>query len=117
MLHLCETWIPSPEQVTVEDIDECSLDPASPEAQCPGCRAACHEHAICENMVGTYTCKCPSCMSGDGFDPFIPKKSTRVPPGYEGGSGCRDSCRPVITLLGEKGRGFGMIMSEEERKK
>jgi len=77
-------------QVTVEDVDECALDPASPQGTCPGCRPHCHQHAKCENRVGTYACKCPKCMSGDGT----------TPAGYEGGTGCRDVCAPVITLIG-----------------
>ncbi len=87
-------------QVTVEDVDECALDPASPQGACPGCRPHCHEHARCENRVGTYACKCPRCMSGDGFVPFVPRKSGTTPAGYEGGTGCRDVCAPVITLIG-----------------
>lgn len=84
----------------MEDVDECALDPASPQATCPGCRPHCHEHAKCENRVGTYACKCPSCMVGDGFEPFVPRKSGTTPAGYEGGTGCRDACAPVITLIG-----------------
>ena len=91
-------------QVTVEDVDECALDPASPQGLCPGCRPHCHEHAECENRVGTYACKCPKCMAGDGFEPFVPRKSGTTPAGYEGGTGCRDNCAPVITLLGEQSR-------------
>ncbi|CAN0149164.1 unnamed protein product, partial [Hapterophycus canaliculatus] len=87
--------------VTVEDVDECSLDPASPQGSCPGCRPQCHQHAACENRVGTYACKCPACMSGDGFVPFVPRKSGTTPAGYEGGTGCTDACAPVITLIGE----------------
>ncbi|CAM9907508.1 unnamed protein product [Pylaiella littoralis] len=87
--------------VTVEDVDECALDPASPQGLCPGCRPHCHQHAKCENRVGTYACKCPACMSGDGFTPFVPRKSGTTPAGYEGGTGCRDTCPPVITLIGD----------------
>lgn len=88
-------------QVTVEDVDECALDPFSAEAACPGCLPQCHRHADCKNRVGTYACECPACMSGDGFIPFVQRKSGRIPAGYEGGTGCRDVCAPVITLMGE----------------
>eukprot|EP00752_Nemacystus_decipiens_P007817 g6982.t1 len=87
--------------VTVEDVDECALDPATPQGLCPGCRPHCHEHAKCENRVGTYACRCPDCMTGDGFEPFVPRKSGTTPAGYEGGTGCTDKCAPVITLLGD----------------
>eukprot|EP00903_Cladosiphon_okamuranus_P014492 g13443.t1 len=87
--------------VTVTDVDECALDPASPQGLCPGCLPHCHEHAKCENRVGTYTCNCPVCMTGDGFEPFVQRKSGITPAGFEGGTGCRDSCRPVISLLGD----------------
>lgn len=90
-------------QVTVEDVDECALDPGSPEALCPGCRPHCHRDATCENLEGTYTCKCPKCMSGDGFTPFT-QTSGITPTGYGGGTGCRDTCPPVINLIGEATR-------------
>lgn len=95
------TWYMIRAQVTVEDVDECLLDPFSAEAACPGCLPQCHRHADCQNRVGTYACECPACMSGDGFIPFVQRKSGRIPAGYEGGTGCRDVCPPVITLMGE----------------
>lgn len=107
--------------MTVEDVDECALDPATPQGLCPGCRPHCHEHAECENRVGTYACKCPICMTGDGFEPFVPRKSGTTPAGYEGGTGCRDKCDPEITLLGEDraraGLGLGSGGGEGRKRK
>lgn len=89
-------------QVTVVDVDECSLDPNSAEAQCPSCRVQCHQHAKCENRVGSYTCVCPACMTGDGFKQLMTTKHSKVPMGYVDGTGCVDSCAPAITLLGAR---------------
>ncbi|CBJ26995.1 conserved unknown protein [Ectocarpus siliculosus] len=99
-------WMDPPVQyilrhVTVEDVDECALDIGSPQAACYGCKPSCHKHARCENRVGTYTCQCPACMGGDGFEPFTPRKSGTLPAGYDGGTGCKDTCAPVITLIGD----------------
>ena len=40
----------------VSDIDECKLD-----------MHICHEHAVCENIKGNYTCVCKDGYNGDGF--------------------------------------------------
>jgi hypothetical protein len=58
--------------------------------------------------MGTYTCQCPEGTEGDGFLP-IPRlrpdgkggfAGTMIPKAYNGGTGCRDTSRPVIELLG-----------------
>ncbi|CAM9998293.1 unnamed protein product, partial [Choristocarpus tenellus] len=95
-------------KVTVEDVDECSISPDSPQARCAGCMPVCHEHADCENRVGTYACRCPRCMSGDGFNKIIARRSSSsgFPEGYAGGTGCVDSCAPRISLLGDNPKVF-----------
>ena len=37
------------------DIDECKLN-----------TDACHDNAICENIIGSYTCSCIDGFTGDG---------------------------------------------------
>jgi len=68
--------------VDVLDVDECTL-PKEMAEKCPACKHRCSKEATCVNTIGSYTCKCPYCMQGDG---------------YESGTGCTDSCAPVITV-------------------
>jgi EGF domain len=83
--------------VIVNDIDECSLDVKKYSDTCPQLIPQCHESATCINTIGSYTCQCPKFTSGDGF-----KKITSgvLPDGYQGGTGCVDTSKPVITLKG-----------------
>lgn len=65
--------------VEVGDVDECTL-PQKIASECPECAPKCLAPSSCTNTIGSYLCKCPFCMEGDGF------------------TGCRDNCAPVITL-------------------
>lgn len=99
--------------VIIEDIDECKLNVERYETQCPQLIPQCDTKAgaVCENTNGSYTCKCPKYTSGDGFkfmsavqvkgDKFI-----GAPIGYNGGTGCRDTSKPVIQLLGPNPKVF-----------
>ena len=42
---------------TSTDIDECALG-----------LDRCHEHAVCTNTMGGYTCECRTGFTGDGFN-------------------------------------------------
>ena len=93
--------------VIIDDIDECNLDAVRFETTCPQLIPQCDTAAgaICKNTNGSYTCKCPKYTSGDGFK-FI--SSVKIendhfiggPVGYKGGTGCKDTSKPVIELVG-----------------
>lgn len=87
-------------RVIIDDIDECSLNPAK-YASCPMLIPKCDIEggAKCSNTVGSYTCECPKFTTGDGFIPSSFPDDAR-PDGYQGGSGCRDTSKPVIELKG-----------------
>ena len=95
--------------VIIEDINECTLDVEKYETQCPQLIPQCDitAGAVCENTNGSYTCRCPEYTSGDGFK-FISsvKKDDGDghfiggPVGYNGGTGCKDTSKPVIHLRG-----------------
>lgn len=84
-------------RVIIEDIDECTA-PETLLQSCPLLRPRCVPDAQCINTVGSYTCRCPQFMSGDGFTKFAAFEE--LPEGYQGGSGCKDTTKPVITLQG-----------------
>jgi len=99
--------------VVIEDIDECKLDVERYESQCPQLIPQCDSEAgaVCKNTKGSYTCQCPKYTSGDGFK-FISSvqkengKYIGAAEGYSGGSGCRDTSKPVITLIGPNPKVF-----------
>ena len=94
--------------VVIEDIDECSIDVKKYETQCPQIVPHCDvEHgATCKNTNGSYTCQCPKYTSGDGFKFMSSIKIDDngnyidAPEGYTGGTGCVDTSKPVIKVLG-----------------
>jgi hypothetical protein len=89
-------------RVIVEDIDECQLDARQYENTCPDLVPRCDTEngAVCVNTNGGYTCKCPRLTSGDGFQKGMSFGSLNTPEGFQGGTGCRDTGKPVIELRG-----------------
>jgi hypothetical protein len=90
-------------RVIIEDVNECALDAAKYEKICPELVPRCDTEsgARCVNTVGSYTCQCPKYTSGDGFRKGLSLESIKPSPqGYTGGTGCVDTSKPVIELLG-----------------
>jgi hypothetical protein len=89
-------------RVIIEDIDECSVDIAQYSASCPSLVPQCdyESGAQCVNTVGSYTCQCPPYTSGDGFRADASFAPSSVPGGFSGGTGCVDTSKPFIQLLG-----------------
>ena len=119
--------------VIIEDIDECQIDISKYEFQCPQIIPHCDvDHgAVCQNTNGSYTCKCPKFTTGDGFQ-FISSKSADnnnqyidAPEGYNGGTGCTDTSKPIIEVLGPnpkifrtpKSGGLSGVMRKSKRDK
>jgi hypothetical protein len=89
-------------RVIVEDIDECSVDVAKYESTCPQLIPRCDfdAGAQCVNTIGSYTCACPKFTAGDGFQQRISFPKGVSPEGFQGGTSCRDTSKPVIELKG-----------------
>lgn len=87
--------------VIVEDINECTLDTSKYAEICPALIPQCDvaAGAKCSNTKGSYTCDCPKYTSGDGFLSNVSDNKVH-PEGYQGGTGCVDTSKPVIELLG-----------------
>ncbi len=99
--------------VIIEDIDECRIDVDKYETQCPQLIPQCdiEAGATCKNTKGSYTCQCPKFTTGDGFKfmSSVQKKDGKfigAPRGYEGGTGCRDTSKPIIQLIGPNPKVF-----------
>ena len=88
-------------RVIIEDIDECTLDVSKYEKTCPSLVPQCDTEAgaTCVNTYGSYTCKCPKYTAGDGFKSDVSFDSMDAPEGFKGGTGCRDTSKPVIHLV------------------
>jgi len=95
-------------RVIIEDIDECKIDASVYGKTCPELVPKCDTSAgaVCVNTNGSYTCKCPAHTSGDGFFSGLKWKSGLAPVGFEGGTGCHDTSKPVINLRGPNPRVF-----------
>jgi len=95
-------------RVIIEDIDECSMDVARYEKTCPELVPHCDTEAgaTCVNTIGGYTCSCPKFTSGDGFQSNMSIKANDAPEGYQGGTGCHDTSKPVINLVGPNPKVF-----------
>lgn len=89
-------------RVVIDDIDECSLNMAKYETTCPPLVPRCDidAGAKCTNTVGSYACECPKFTTGDGFLSGSSFMEDATPDGYQGGTGCRDTSKPVIELKG-----------------
>mmetsp|Transcript_1633 Transcript_1633/g.2319 ORF Transcript_1633/g.2319 Transcript_1633/m.2319 type:complete len:950 (+) Transcript_1633:57-2906(+) len=119
--------------VIISDIDECSIDVSTYERQCPQLIPKCDTQAgaKCINTQGSYTCKCPKYTSGDGFLPIgythtdMKGSNSLVSHGYVGGSGCRDTTKPSIYLLGPNPKifrtckcgGLGGVMKPSKKRR
>lgn len=95
-------------RVVIEDIDECQLDVKQYQQTCPALIPQCHPDATCVNTVGSYTCKCPRYTSGDGFKSGLQFNAVDAPEGFQGGTGCRDTHKPVISLQGPNPKVFSV---------
>lgn len=95
-------------RVIIEDIDECSLDVSMYEKTCPELVPQCDTGAgaVCLNTIGSYTCSCPQYTSGDGFLRDLTFKAMDAPEGYQGGTGCHDTSKPIINLAGPNPKVF-----------
>jgi hypothetical protein len=95
-------------RVVIEDIDECNIDVDKYRDSCPELVPQCDTKngARCVNTIGSYTCQCPRFTTGDGFQQNISFEDHESPDGFLGGTGCRDTSRPVISLVGPNPRVF-----------
>ncbi len=103
--------------VVIENVDECSVEQGlGVGANCPELVAMCDvaSGAVCNDEIGTYSCRCPEGTEGAGFR-LIPRlkpdgkggfDGSVVPMGDRGGTGCRDTSRPVIHILGPNPKVF-----------
>jgi len=90
-------------KVIIDDVNECDQPIDRFATSCPALVPQCDPLATCVNTIGSYECKCPEYMTGDGFRsgdlPF-------EPPSYNGGTGCVDKHKPIITLHGPNPKVF-----------
>jgi hypothetical protein len=104
-------------RVIIENVNECIVKKTEGIGKnCPELVAMCDVDAgaQCMDEIGTYTCKCPEGTEGDGFLPIARLRpdgrggfsGTMVPMNYMGGTGCRDTSRPVIEILGPNPKKF-----------
>ncbi len=112
--------------VVIDNVDECAVEEnAGVGAACPELVAMCDREAgaTCRDAIGTYACRCPEGTEGDGFRPIPRLRSdgrggfagALVPRGYEGGTGCRDTSRPVIELKGPNPKRFRVARTSSVR--
>lgn len=112
--------------VVVDNVNECLIKQGvGVGANCPELVSLCDVDAgsRCKDEIGTYTCRCPAGTEGDGFLP-IPRLApdgrggyvgSMIPRGYKGGTGCRDTSKPVIELLGPNPKRFRVAKPEATR--
>ena len=97
--------------VVIGNVNECQIKKNEGVGKsCPELVAMCDVDAgaRCIDEIGTYSCRCPEGTEGDGFLPNARLKPSdgggysglTVPMNYRGGTGCRDTSRPVIEILG-----------------
>ena len=96
--------------VVIDDIDECSVDPKKYESTCPSVIPRCDvtAGAKCVNTRGSYTCQCPQHTTGDGFVKGLSFGSLDPPTGFQGGTSCTDTSKPVIKLQGPNPKVFSV---------
>lgn len=95
--------------VVIEDIDECKAGTARRlERSCPQLLPKCDTEAgaTCVNTIGSYTCKCPKFTVGDGFLSGLSFDAMETPVGFQEGTGCHDTSKPVIKLAGPNPKVF-----------
>eukprot|EP00804_Cyclotella_cryptica_P014414 CCRYP_004765-RB/>CCRYP_004765-RB protein AED:0.06 eAED:0.06 QI:568/1/1/1/0.66/0.5/4/954/956 len=103
--------------VIIGNVNECLVKKdAGVGKSCPELVAMCDidAGATCIDVMGSYSCKCPEGTEGDGFLPIARLKpngkggfvGSLVPLNYRGGTGCRDTSRPVIEILGPNPKKF-----------
>ena len=98
-------------EIQVINANECLLS-ADTLAACPACGPHCAPEASCADEDGSYSCVCPACgQRGDGFQ-RMPFNDPQMPPTYVNGSGCTDSCAPVIELQGDPVKLFTVCKCE-----
>ena len=95
-------------RVIIDDINECTLKPSDYETTCPILIPQCDVEAgaTCENTVGSYNCKCPKFTTGDGFKASASFGTNKAPGGFKGGTGCIDTSKPIIEILGPNPKVF-----------
>lgn len=101
-------YVSETRRVIIEDIDECQLDATEYLRTCPPLVPQCDTNsgAKCTNTNGSYECQCPSYSTGDGFLTTANFGDYPAPPTFEGGTGCADTSKPVITLQGPNPKTF-----------
>jgi len=103
--------------VIIENVNECLVTKdVGVGKSCPELVAMCDidAGATCVDTMGSYSCKCPRGTEGDGFIPIARLRpngkdgfmGSMVPLNYRGGTGCRDTSRPVIEILGPNPKRF-----------
>jgi hypothetical protein len=95
-------------RVIIEDINECKANVLKLQETCPELIPKCDTEAgaVCVNTVGSYKCSCPKYTSGDGFKFGLPFAPGTEPEGFKGGTGCRDTNKPIISLKGPNPKVF-----------
>ena len=103
--------------VVIENVNECRVkEDVGVGKYCPELVAMCdgESGAMCADEIGTYSCKCPVGTEGDGFLPIPRLKpdgkggyvGSMIPLNYRGGTGCRDTSRPTIDIIGPNPKKF-----------
>jgi hypothetical protein len=89
--------------VVVDDVDECTIDVNDAVSKiCPSLIHHCdlEAGATCMNTFGSYSCRCPNHTVGDGFMKGLGFPPGENPEGFDGGTSCVDTSKPVIQLRG-----------------
>ncbi|XP_062499002.1 sushi, von Willebrand factor type A, EGF and pentraxin domain-containing protein 1-like [Corticium candelabrum] len=74
-------------QPTCQDIDECNIG-----------SHMCHTNAMCTNTIGSYSCSCHSCYTGNGVSCNLIYCSRLSAPAQGSVSGSQTSCGSTVTF-------------------